>query len=67
MPVGMQETRDYVAKFVLGIVGLVISVNLVPVALDALNVTGLPAILSATIVGLLIGAGILFYSIDTFF
>lgn len=67
MPAGMEATRDHVTKFVLGIVGLVISIQLVPVALDALNVTGLPALLSATIVGLLIGAGILFYAIDTFF
>jgi len=64
---GMGETRDHVTKFVLGIVGLVISINLVPIALDALNVSGLPAILSSVIVGLLIGAGILFYAIDTFF
>lgn len=67
MAVGMQETRDHVTKFILGVVGLVISIQLVPIALEALNVTGLPAILSATVVGLLIGAGILFYAIDTFF
>ena len=63
----MEEVKEYVTGFVFGIVGFVIVVQLIPIGLDALNVSGLPAILSATLIGTILGAGVVLFVMRVFF
>jgi len=64
---GSEEIKEYVTGFVFSIIGVTVAVNLIPVLLDALNVTGLPALLSATLVGTIVGAGVLLFIVRAFF
>jgi uncharacterized membrane protein YeaQ/YmgE (transglycosylase-associated protein family) len=60
------QTSNFTKSFVLGIVGIVIAVTLVPTLLTAVdNVTGV-ALLSSALVGTIVGAGIVLYIVDMF-
>lgn len=60
------EIREYVTGYVTAIVAVVISVTLIPTLMDAVNnVTGIP-LLSATLVGTIVGAGIVLFILKAF-
>jgi len=60
------DVREYTKGFVEGIIGVTIAVYLVPTLIDATNqVTGVP-LLSAALVGLIVGAGILLFILGVF-
>jgi uncharacterized membrane protein YeaQ/YmgE (transglycosylase-associated protein family) len=61
------EVKSYVKAFVAGIVGIVVAVNLVPPLLNATNsVSGDVPILASSIVGTVVGAGILLVILEIF-
>lgn len=60
------DVREYTKGFVEGIIGVTIAIYLVPTLIDATNqVTGVP-LLSAALVGLIVGAGILLFILGVF-
>ena len=60
------DVREYTKGFVEGIIGVTIAVYLIPTLLAAVNqVTGVP-LLSATLVGLIVGAGVLLFILTIF-
>jgi len=60
------DVREYTKGFVEGIIGVTIAVYLIPTLLSAVNqVTGIP-LLSATVVGLVVGAGVLMFILTVF-
>lgn len=60
------DVRNYTKGFVEGIIGVTIAIYLVPTLIDAVNqVTGIP-LLSSTLVGLIVGAGILLFVLTIF-
>lgn len=60
------DVREYTRGFVEGIIGVTIAIYLVPTLTDAVNqVTGIP-LLSSTLVGLIVGAGILLFVLTIF-
>jgi uncharacterized membrane protein YeaQ/YmgE (transglycosylase-associated protein family) len=63
----MVEVREYVTGFVSAIIAVVIGINLAAqVLLPSLeNVSGIP-LLSATLVGTIVGAGILLFILKVF-
>ena len=62
----MEEIREYVTGFVSAIIAVVIAVSLVPTLLSSVNnITGVP-LLSATLVGTIVGAGIVLFILRTF-
>jgi len=61
------EMKSYVKTFVGGIVGVVITANLILPLLNATNqVAGQVPLLSAPIVGTVVGAGVLLLIVDMF-
>jgi len=61
------EVKSYVKAFVAGIVGIVVAVNLVPPLLNATgSVSGDVPILANSIVGTVVGAGILLVILEIF-
>jgi len=60
------DVREYTKGFVEGIIGVTIAIYLVPTLISATTqVTGVP-LLSATLVGLIVGAGILLFILGVF-
>jgi len=60
------EMRAYVSSFITSIVAVVVAVQLIPTLLDAVNnVTGI-ALLSAALVGTIVGAGIVLFIMRAF-
>lgn len=60
------DTRAYITGFITSIIAVVISIQLIPTLMTAVNnVTGVP-LLSAALVGTVIGAGILLFILKTF-
>jgi hypothetical protein len=61
------DVKLYVKGFVAGIVGIVVAVNLIPPLLNATGaVSGTVPILSNSIVGTVLGAGILLIILELF-
>jgi len=62
----LDAVRGYVTGFVGAIIGVTIAIYMVPTLLDAVgNVTGVPLI-TAGIVGTVVGAGILLFILKAF-
>ncbi|RLG45331.1 MAG: hypothetical protein DRN81_02070 [Thermoproteota archaeon] len=60
------QASAFTRNFVLAIVGIVIAVQLIPTLLYAVgNVTGV-ALLSASLVGTIVGAGIVLFIVEAF-
>jgi uncharacterized membrane protein YeaQ/YmgE (transglycosylase-associated protein family) len=60
------DVREYVTGFVASIIAVVITVNLVPVLMTQMqNVTGIP-LLTAGLVGTVVGAGVLLFILKVF-
>jgi hypothetical protein len=62
----MAETTAYITGFITSIIAVVIAVQLVPTLMGAVsNVTGIP-LLSAALVGTVVGAGIILFVLKAF-
>jgi hypothetical protein len=69
MPAKMNSgvTKDLLTRYALGIATVIAVINLFPTLSDAFaNATGLPAVLSITIVGTFVGIGLLLFIIEVF-
>jgi hypothetical protein len=61
-----EDVRGYITGFITSIIAVVIAVTLVPTLMGVVgNVTGIP-LLSAALVGTIVGAGILLFVLKTF-
>ena len=60
------DVRGYITGFITSIIAVVISIQLIPTLMYAVgNITGVP-LLSAALVGTVVGAGILLFILKTF-
>jgi hypothetical protein len=61
------EANNYISGFVLTMVAIVVVVNLIPTLLSSVtNVTGVP-ILTAGLIGMIVGAGVIVFIVKAFF
>jgi hypothetical protein len=61
-----EDTRAYITGFITSIIAVVIAIQLVPTLMGAVtNVTGIP-LLSAALVGTVVGAGIILFVLKAF-
>jgi hypothetical protein len=62
----MVDIREYVTGFITAIVAFLIAINVVPLLMNTVNeVTGIP-LLSAGLVGTIVGAGLVLFLLKTF-
>lgn len=62
----MAEIREYVTGFISAVVAFLIAVSVIPLILNAVGQVEGVALLSVTLVGTIIGAGLIMYLLKTF-
>lgn len=62
----MAEIKEYVTGFISAVVAFLIAISVVPLILNAVGQISGVALLSVTLVGTIIGAGLIMYLLKTF-